>query len=157
MNASTQLAHFPETVKTSSVAGVASGFQLKKWGTAGKAGFQIVPNVLLRAQQLLELDASDVVILLNLSLHWWSAENLPSPSPRIIANRMGVSKRTVERRLGDLEKREFLKRLPATDDMPRKYDLSGFVQKLESAAAAGIAQRAYRKARAAGTKKFGGA
>lgn len=126
-----------------------TGFQLRKWGHAGQAGFQIVPNVLLRAQQQLELDASDVVILLNLSLHWWSADNLPSPSPRIIANRMGVSRRTIERRLGDLEKREFLKRLPADEGILRKYDLSGFVKKLESAAAAGLAQRAYRKARAA--------
>ncbi len=108
-----------------------------------------MPNVLLRAQQKLELDAVDVVILMNLSLHWWSADNLPSPSPRILANRMGVSKRTIERRLGDLERREFLQRLPSGEGIQRKYDLGGLVKKLEFAAAAGQAQLAYRKERAA--------
>jgi hypothetical protein len=137
--------------------------QLAKWGFAGNAGYQLVPNVLFRAQKYLELDPVDVVILLNLSLHWWGAANLPFPSPRIIADRMSVSRRTIERRLGTLERRGFLKRLPAkapAEGKPkiRRIELNGLVEKLETAARIGLAQREFAKGRrqAANMTKFTG-
>lgn len=55
---------------------------VEKWGSALNAGFQVVPNVLLRAQSRLNLDAVDVVILLNLNLHWWQKDSLPG-APRL--------------------------------------------------------------------------
>src|SRR5689334_11942338 len=75
-----------------------------KWGSALEAGFQIIPNVLIRGQAKLGLDPLDVVILLNLNMHWWTPGDLPYPQPRVIANRIGVSIRTVERRLEALER-----------------------------------------------------
>jgi len=126
-------------------------FQLKKWGGAEKAGFQLVPNVIFQAQRRLGLDSGDVVILLNLTLHWWSADRLPFPSPAIIANRTGLSKRTVERRIKALEKKEFLKRLSAeaNEGGPprRKYQLDGFIEKLQTVAAIGLNQREFVKKR----------
>ena len=121
-----------------------------KWGIAVDAGFQAIPNVLIRAQKQLGLDSVDVVILLNLNLHWWEKEALPFPAPSLIANRMGVSRRTVERRIVRLQKGGWLKRLPATGEgarpRVRKYDLSGMVQKLQDAAIVGLSRRAYRAA-----------
>ena len=127
-------------------------FQLKKWGGAEKAGFQLVPNVIFRAQRHLGLDSADVVILLNLTLHWWRADSLPFPSPAILANRMGLSKRTIERRIKALERKEFLKRLPLqTNEVGgaprRRYELEGFIKKLEAAAAVGLSQREFAKKR----------
>src|SRR6266852_8885595 len=120
-----------------------------KWGSALNAGFQVIPNVLIRAQSQLGLDAVDCVILLNLNLHWWRKHNLPYPPPALIARRMGVSRRTIERRLFRLEKGGWLKRLPAdeSDSQPkvRKYDLSGMVQRLQQAAIIGVTQREYRR------------
>jgi hypothetical protein len=124
--------------------------QLKKWGTAGKAGFQVIPNVLFRAQQYLGLDSIDVVILLNITVHWWGANSLPFPSPAIISQRMGVSRRTVERRLEILERKGFLKRLkpsvPAKGKPKvRKFELTGLVEKLEMVAGRGLSQREFVK------------
>ena len=124
--------------------------QLDKWGTAGRAGYQIVPNVLIRAQRHLGLDATDLVVLLNLTLHWWGAQSHPFPSASIIAKRMGVSRRTVERRLGGLEKKGFIKKLlPSDGTMRRRYDLSGMVKKLEPAAEIGLVRRNFAKREAA--------
>ena len=111
--------------------------QLKKWGVAGRAGFQVVPNVLFRAQQYLGLDSTDVVILLNLSLHWWGPYNLPFPSPALISQRMGVTRRTIERRLEALERKGFIKRLKPSapaEGKPkvRKFELTGLVESWKS-------------------------
>jgi DNA-binding MarR family transcriptional regulator len=146
MENETQLVHQPNSPALVDTVGV--GFPTARWGRAIRAGFQVLPNVLFRAQQHLELDSSDVVILANLAMHWWGPNTLPFPSPTIIARRMGVSRRTVERRLEGLEKRGFIKRLPAERGAKRRYDLSGMVQKLESAALVGIAQREFAKQRA---------
>lgn len=126
--------------------------QLRKWGLAGRAGFQVIPNVLFRAQKELEIDPIDVVILLNLTLHWWGPENLPFPSPALISQRMGISRRTVERRLGELERKGLIKRLKASapaEGKPkvRKFELAGLVKRLETAALTGLAQREFVKRR----------
>jgi len=131
---------------------MANETQLAKWGGAAKAGFQVIPNVLFRAQKHLELDSVDIVVLLNISMHWWGASNLPFPSPVIIAQRMNVSRRTIERRLQKLEKRGFLKRLDAMapkEGKPkvRRFDMGGLVEKLEIAALTGLAQREFVKSR----------
>jgi hypothetical protein len=36
------------------------------------------------------LDSIDVVILLNITLHWWEMSDLPHPRPSTIAKRMGI-------------------------------------------------------------------
>src|SRR6266436_3610487 len=87
-----------------------SGSIREKWGEALDAGFQVIPNVLIRAQSRLGLDALDVVVLLNLTAHWWTKEARPFISAAHIAKRMNVSTRTVERHLKKLEGRDFIKR-----------------------------------------------
>jgi DNA-binding transcriptional ArsR family regulator len=115
-----------------------------KWGSALAAGWQVVPNVLVRAQAQLGLDAVDVAVLLNLNMHWWRKEDFPYPRPTIIAKRMGVSKRTVERRIEKLVKAGLLERLPLTKEGKlRQYKLDGLVNRLQGAAAVGLAQREY--------------
>src|SRR5258708_16639105 len=66
-----------------------------KWGAAisgGLNGYQLVPDVLLRKQTELKLDATDIVILLNFCMHWWESEpgKMPHPRPVTIAKRMGI-------------------------------------------------------------------
>jgi DNA-binding MarR family transcriptional regulator len=116
-----------------------------KWGSAVDAGFQIVPNVLLRGQAKLGLDPLDLVIILNITLHWWQPGDLPFPQPRVIANRTGVSIRTVERRLEALQERGFLERLAPEKSRSklrqRRIDLSGLVKKLQEFSIVNLAQR----------------
>jgi len=98
----------------------------------------------------LELDSTDVVILLNLSLHWWGHDNLPFPSPALISQRMGVTRRTIERRLEALERKGFIKRLKPSapaEGKPkvRRFQLTGLVEKLGIAAQQGLSQREFVK------------
>ena len=114
-----------------------------KWGRA-LAGGQVIPNVLVRAQAHLGLDAVDVVVLLNMNMHWWQKGDFPFPRPTIIAKRMGVSKRTVERRIEKLVKAGLLERLPLTKEGKlRRYKLEGLVNRLQDAAEIGLIQREY--------------
>lgn len=110
----------------------------EKWGSAidkGMTGFQIVPDMLIRNQQNLGLDATDIVVLLNILMYWWTKDNLPRPKLAVIARRMGVSKRTVERRVEKMEGLELLKRLPARKDKDppgtKRFDVNGLVKELQ--------------------------
>lgn len=77
-----------------------------KWGEAARGGFQVVPDILLKKQVELGLSATDMLVLLNLSMHWWYADKKPFPRTTTIAARMGIDVRTVQRslrKLGDLQ------------------------------------------------------
>jgi predicted transcriptional regulator len=114
-----------------------NGVIQEKWGTALEAGFQVVPNILIRAQNQLGLDPVDVVVLLNLMAHWWEKTALPFIAPSRIARRMNVTTRTVERHLKKLEKSGFLRRCAPqrTGDglYTRTYDLQPLVTALQRA------------------------
>ena len=108
-----------------------------RWGRAMSGGYQVIPNQLLREQQRLRLSSHQVVILLNLSMHWWRREDLPFITPHNIAKRMGVSRRTVERQLKKLCDMGYVERKRVydegdVDDPKVRYDLSGLIRKLES-------------------------
>jgi hypothetical protein len=106
-----------------------------KWGKAiTDAGFQQVPDVLIRAQSILGIDCVSMAILLNLTMHWWEKDNLPWPRPSVIANRIGVSTRTVERKITEMTDQGLIERLPPekTEKITvRRFDLSGLLKKLE--------------------------
>lgn len=53
----------------------------KKWGKAVmKLGFCIIPSMLLRAQQRLGLNPTQLAVLLQLADYWWSQDRKPYPS-----------------------------------------------------------------------------
>jgi hypothetical protein len=81
-----------------------------KWGDARFAGFQSIPDVLFIKQQALGLDPIDLVVLLNLTLFWWFRDQPPFPRSNIIAQRMGVSARTVQRVFKKLERLGYIRR-----------------------------------------------
>jgi len=107
----------------------------RKFGRAIDLGFQMLPDVLVKNQARLMLDPQDLVIIINLLMHWWDADELPFPRLSLIADRMGVSPRTVERRIKDLEKRGLIRRLAAKrnsrDLVVREFDMSGLIKMLE--------------------------
>jgi predicted transcriptional regulator len=126
-----------------------AGIVQKKWGEALSAGFQVVPNILIRDQNRLGLDALDVVILLNLTAHWWEQDNKPFISPALIGKRMNVTTRTVERHLRKLEDRQFIgrdPRGPKSGDGPyiRRYDLMPLAGVLKEASQNALTERMRR-------------
>lgn len=79
-----------------------------KFGEASIAGFQAVPDLLLKHQQHLGLSSTDLNVLLNVLMYWWYPEKKPYPRSMTIAKRMGVSARTVQRSLVQMESKGLL-------------------------------------------------
>ena len=99
-----------------------------KYGEASVAGFQAVPDLLLKNQSALGLSPTDLVVLLNILMHWWYPLQKPFPRSTIISARMGVSSRTVQRSISHLESLGLLARLKEEE---RTYlDPSPLVAKL---------------------------
>ncbi len=86
-----------------------------------------------------------MAILLNITLHWWGPGDLPYPRTSVIANRVGVSVRTVERRLERMQADDLLVRHPPEkirDGLAiRRFDLSGLVERLQKLAEANLEMR----------------
>jgi DNA replication protein DnaD len=104
-----------------------------KWGPAGIAGLQIVPDLLLKHQTSLELTATEMLVLLNVTMHWWYPSQRPFPRSSIIARRMGVQTRTVQRAMERLRELGLVTKVKETinKDQEREVcDLSGLVSKL---------------------------
>lgn len=105
----------PTTDENGIVDDGAVNYQIrKKWGNAvgkgGLTGYVAVPEVLLRGQKRLGLNATEMLVLINIILHWWHADNPPFPSNRKIAKRMGVDIRTVQRACKRLEEKKLIDR-----------------------------------------------
>ncbi len=104
----------------------------------GQTGFMMVPDVLIRNQANLGLNSTEMLVLLNILLHWWRVSELPHPRPSVIGKRMGASSRTVERGIQKLSELGLIHRLPPepTGKGPdiRRFDLSGLVKRLEELA-----------------------
>ncbi|MES2149814.1 MAG: helix-turn-helix domain-containing protein [Pseudomonadota bacterium] len=108
----------------------------EKWGAALNDGFVVIPSALLRHQHELGIDGGEVVVLLNLLMSWWKASDMPFPQTSTLAKRMGVSRRTVQRHVESLEKKQFIRRMwngtsEKTDRAVARYDLSGIVARLK--------------------------
>ena len=95
-------------------AGVVSRIY-EKWGKAAIAGFQPVPDLLLKNQVALGLTPTDITVLLNVMMHWWYPEKMPFPRPTTIAKRMGVNVRTVQRSLSAMEAAGIIGRISSKD------------------------------------------
>ena len=135
-----------------------------KWGDAIHAGFQLVPDVLLKNQRHLGMSATETVVLLNLTMHWWYPTRHPYPRPATIARRMGVSVRTVQRALGRLSELGLVERLKvessvAGGPVSTAFRLTCLVHQLEPLARDDVAYRPHGAALAFGQtpdRKTGG-
>jgi predicted transcriptional regulator len=108
-----------------------------KWGDGMKAGYQILPNALVRGQHLLKLTATDMVVIANLNQAWWFDNRPPFLQPLTIAKRMGVTERTVQRSLSRLRQKKLIRqeRERLKDGTFRYYhDLSGLKAQVEQLA-----------------------
>jgi DNA replication protein DnaD len=96
-----------------------------------------LPDVLLKNQALLGLSAVDLVVLINLLSYWWFVEHKPFPRATLIARRMNVTTRTVQRSIQKLVEKGFLARRTQVgpEDVERDVlDPEGLVSKLEKLA-----------------------
>jgi len=130
----------------------------KKWGKPlMNSGWTAFPSVILEKQHALGLTAMDVNIILYLSTHWWEAERKPYPSKKTIAQALGVTPRTIQKRIAALEQMGFVTREYRPHELKGNdtniYDFSGLIEaaepfaldKLEEIDAAQNAKEARRK------------
>ena len=139
-----------ESGDISSVSGAESQ-PFEKWGDAILAGYQILPDALVRGQRLLDLNATDMVVIANLNQAWWFEDRLPYLQPHTIAKRMGVSERSVQRSLQRLRRKKLLQQVREAqpDGSVRYYhDLSGLKNELVQLAHRDIRYSAARRRKA---------
>ncbi|MDW5513451.1 helix-turn-helix domain-containing protein, partial [Klebsiella pneumoniae subsp. pneumoniae] len=106
----------------------------EKWGNeALLMGWTAIPSSLLMLQKTLGIDSVALNVLMNLTASWWETAKNPYPSQQVIAERMGTSKRTVQRAIRELENLRLLevKRTEITHPVFKGrnvYDLSPLVE-----------------------------
>ncbi len=108
----------------------------KKWGTRVLTlGFCIVPSLLLRAQNRLGLNPTQLAVLLQLCDFWWERERKPYPSKAVLAERLSLSPRQVQRYIAELEAAGLVKRIERRarhgGKLTNIYDLGGLVARLK--------------------------
>jgi hypothetical protein len=111
----------------------------EKWGKdVMKVGFCLIPSLLLRCQQRLGLNPTQLAVLLQLADFWWDAGRKPYPSKQTLSDRLGLSPRQIQRYTAELEQAGLLTRIVRSADdngkLSNEYDLSGLVKKLQELA-----------------------
>lgn len=104
-----------------------------KWGEAARGGFQILPDILFRKQTELGLSPTDMLVLMNITMHWWYPTQRPFPRINTLADRMGVDARTIQRSIKKLSSLKLLQRVEEmADDGSKRVvcDLTGLVDRL---------------------------
>lgn len=105
----------------------------KKWGDELlKAGWTMLPNIIFLRQRALGLDSMDINILLILLSYWWTADNLPFPTKKTIADAIDCDPSTVRKRIQKMEAAGFIKRIQRRVEKDRnksnQYDFSGLIE-----------------------------
>jgi predicted transcriptional regulator len=123
----------------------------KKWSKElMDAGWVAFPSILLEKQQAIGLSAVDVNIILHLASYWWTAENKPHPSKSTIAEAIGVTPRTVQRRIAAMEHAGLLRReerrISKEGSKTNLYHFDGLIKEAKPFALEKIAVRNKRKA-----------
>lgn len=103
-----------------------------------KLGFCIIPSMLLRAQQRLGLNPTQLAVLLQLTDYWWDQNRKPYPSKQALSDRLGLGPRQIQRYIAELEAAGLVKRIERRaahrGKLSNEYDLAGLVERLQKLA-----------------------
>lgn len=107
----------------------------ERWGkNVIRAGYTVVPSIILRAQARLHINAVDLAVLLHLLDHWWDNAEMPFPSKQRIADRLDVSTKTVQRAIVKLEKEGLVRRVARSNgnggQASNLYDLQPLIDRI---------------------------
>ncbi len=123
----------------------------EKWSAAlARAGWTPLPNIILEKQGALKLKPLDVNILLQIAKHWWRADSAPFPSIDTVASAIGVTARTVQRRITAMQKARLIKRVERYyargGQKSNAYTFDGLIERCKPFAEEAAKERAKRKA-----------
>jgi predicted transcriptional regulator len=107
----------------------------ERWGkNVIRAGYTVVPSIILRAQARLHMNAVELAVLLHLLDHWWDNAEMPFPSKKRVADRLGVSTKTVQRAIAALEKEGLVRRVTRSNgnggQASNLYDLQPLIDRI---------------------------
>lgn len=92
----------------------------QKWSKDSLSmGWVSFPSSLLFLQKSFNLSSTGLNVLLHLIMHWWDPSEDPYPSQESIAKRIGVSKRTVQRAMQELEENQLLEKHTTSREHPK--------------------------------------
>jgi predicted transcriptional regulator len=108
----------------------------ERWGhNTIKAGYTFVPSLILRAQARLHINAVELAVLLHLLDHWWDNADMPFPAKQRLAERLGVSTKTVQRAVAALETEGLIQRVKRHNGHGGQgsnyYDFAPLIEKLK--------------------------
>jgi DNA-binding transcriptional regulator YhcF (GntR family) len=108
----------------------------QKWGKdTMEANYTVLPSALIRGQARLKINATELAVLVHLIDHWWKADEMPWPSKKTLAERLGVGVKTIQRAMAHLEEEGLIKRNPRFNRTgartSNEYDLTPLVQRLK--------------------------
>lgn len=125
----------------------------KKWTPQlMRAGWTVLPNVIIEKQAELGLDPIDINIVLHLAAFWWDPDIPPRPSKARMAQAMNVSPRTLQRRLARMDSKGLVRRIvrgSPTSRHTNSYDLSGLIEAASPLATEMSTDRAIKRKRGA--------
>jgi DNA-binding transcriptional ArsR family regulator len=104
-------------------------------GVNQKFGLCLIPSLLLRSQQQLGLNPTQLLLLVQLCDLSSDPGQNPTPSKKTLSERLGLSERQIQRHLSELEKAGLISRIeshaPDGGLMANEYDLSGLREALK--------------------------
>jgi len=124
-----------ETAQSNASSATSKSILDQRWGkNVIKVGYTVIPSIILRAQARLHINAIELGVLLHLLDHWWDNAEMPFPSKQRIADRLGVSAKTVQRACAKLEEEGLVRRVERHNgkgsQVSNFYDLTPLVQKI---------------------------
>ena len=109
---------------------------VRKWGKLNmRAGFVGFPSAVIQFQDQLGLKSAQLNVLLQIADHWWDPERHPYPSKGLLAKRMQMNPRSIQRIIAGLESRGLIERVerkyPHGGNKSNEYRLDGLIRAAE--------------------------
>lgn len=106
----------------------------KKWSSPViDKGFTVVPDLLLKYQNRLELSTTEFNVLIQLLSHWWKSDSLAWPSVMTLSKRIGIGRRAIQNNLSRLEQKELVIRdKPIKGLIKREYRIDNETKSQQS-------------------------
>jgi predicted transcriptional regulator len=109
----------------------------KIWGKAVYGhGYAGIPSILIQAQRRLGINPTQMNIIIQLLDYWHEPSRKPFPTKKALAQRIGVTAKTIQNNIRELEKADLIRRemrkTAAGDWNSNIYHLDGLVQKIQA-------------------------
>ncbi len=120
------------------------------WGKAVyKHGYAGIPSILIQAQQRLGINPMQMNIIIQLLDSWFDPGRKPFPAKKALANRIGVTEKTIQINVRALEKagliRREMRKTAAGDWNSNVYHLDGLIAKVQALEPEFAAEKKKRK------------